>query len=835
MELISLQPLWWLLAIVVLFLGWQFSLVDNELWKRATSFVLRVVAVILLILALCRPFSFSTSDDLHVIFLVDVSQSIELSEALQATEEIEAALEQLRRNDSYSIYAFGSESRAFDSPQALGDWVRSWDEAGADDRFRNATEISNTLLKTRMQFPAGKVKRMVVFSDGQDTDGFLPKSIRQLTQEDVELSFRRIKSLTKAEAAVVGLEPSTPKAFIGEVVRMAVDVSSNQPIDGNLRLVHRGVVVQEQTVKLSGDRVDQFFFDVEMNTPGNSKWTAELAVKDDYFPINNQRTGTVTVRGKPRILILHEDEKEMRAFARALEKQDVMVEVRGQFGMPDSLKGLIAFDAIVLSDFPATAMTPRQMEMLKRYVKDFGGGLAMFGSENSFGLGGYHRTPVEEVMPLISRFEKEKEKPSLAMVLVIDKSGSMSGLPMALARQASKAAVELLGPTDSIGVVGFDDQPLLVSEMRSATQSDATCSDIDTVDAGGGTNMYPAMVVAKEMLENAPAKIRHMICLSDGHTQQADHLTLTQAMTDSGITVSTVALGDADRQLLASISEVGRGRYYETQDPANVPQIFTKETMQASKSAIKEDLFGTVQTGDHVALAGFNQSDLPFTLGYVMTQAKPTAQVLLVAETGDPLLAVSRFGLGTGFAFTSDVTEKWGGEWLAWGDCGKFWGQIFRSMVRKSDGEGIQIEQHVVRDQWQLDIKRFDLAGNLQSKVDWELAAVDREGRLTQYEVAEVGLGRYQATIPVDSATNLTVRLRDKDSNKLKVLHYDRPYPVEYLLSNQLPEEIEKLPSADLDQLTADLKRQPSRQSIVHWFYIAALACLLVSTLLRRV
>ena len=410
----------------------------------------------------------------------------------------------------------------------------------------------------------------------------------------------------------------------------------------------------------------------------------------------------------------------------------------------------------------------------------------------------------------------------------------MEGVPMALARQAAKSAVELLGQRDQIGVVGFDSEPYAVSEMQSAVNKDSIDAEIDSLQAGGGTNMYPAMVVGKRMLENAPAKIRHMICLSDGQTQQADHDSLVQAMTDSGITVSTVALGQADRQLMANIAEIGRGRYYETDDPANVPQIFTKETMQASKSAIKEDLFGTVQTADHRSLAGFSEADLPFTLGYVMTQQKPTAQVLLVAETGDPLLAVSRFGLGNGLAFTSDMTERWGGEWLAWSDFGKFWGQVLRSIARKNDDQGINVSQQVVNGQWQLDIKRTDSAGLPQSKVQWELSALDAQGKIQELPVQEVGLGTYQASVPVKTESNLTIRLRDPVSNKTKILHYDRPYPVEYELSNRLPAEVQALASLSVDQMHQGLAPQSTRQSIVHWFYFFALAFLLVGNLIRR-
>ncbi len=62
------------------------------------------------------------------------------------------------------------------------------------------------------------------------------------------------------------------------------------------------------------------------------------------------------------------------------------------------------------------------MEIIRTYVQDLGGGLVMLGGDQSFGLGGYYKTTLEEILPVRSNFEKEKEKPSLAMVLVIDKS-----------------------------------------------------------------------------------------------------------------------------------------------------------------------------------------------------------------------------------------------------------------------------------------------------------------------------------------------------------------------------------------------------------------------------
>ncbi len=834
MELISLSPLWCLLILIPWGLSFRYSLVDAPLSRKVASFLLRVLGLVLLIVALCRPFAFQSNHDVHVVFLVDVSQSVDVGAVRSAVDQVSQGIEKLNRDDDWSLFAVADGVRKFDSPNQMTEWLESWKTAGTDDQFRSASKLGESILRVRNLFPAEKVKQLVLLSDGQDTSGSLDEALRQVASEKISVNFYTLSPLTEPEVAVVALTPSTTHAWHGEVVRMTVEVKSNRPNNGTLRMIHRGVVVQEQPVDLKPDVPNRFFFDVDMVTPGSSQWTAELVAKEDHFPLNNQRTCTLTVRGRPRVLLLHQNEQELRPLVRALQEQDFSIEVRGKFGVPDSIGELLEFDAVVLADLPATMMTQRQMQLMRQFVVDFGGGLAMLGSENSFGLGGYHKTPVEEVLPLVSRFEKEREKPSLAMVLVIDKSGSMDGLPIMLAREAAKAAVELLGARDQIGVVGFDSQPVVVSELRMAVEADQICSDIDSLAADGGTSMYPAMLVGREMLENTSAKIRHMICLSDGHTSDADHEGLVEEMVDSGITVSTVALGDADRQLLARIAEIGRGRYYETDDPTNVPQIFTSETMQASRSAIKEDLYGTVQTGDHPVLTGFRNADLPFTLGYVLTQAKPTAQVLLVTEEGDPLLAVGRFGLGSGIGWSSDLSERWGGEWLAWGDCGKFWGQVLRGMIRQRTHEGIQVTSQVSDDLWQLRIVKRDPAGMPQSGVDWELATLDEQGKTEIIPVAEAGLGAYQSTVAVENRSTLTLRLRDRDTDQIQVLHYNRPWPAEYNLSEKLPESIRALPPFSADEIRAEITPQQARVPIAHYFYFAALAAFLASNLIRR-
>lgn len=840
MEFTTFQPLLWLLLLLAMAVGLWFSLVDRPSGLKFGSFALRVLGLILLVLALCRPYWKDRSDDVHVVFLVDVSESIELSSAISAIEDIKTGIASLGSNDSWSLFAVADGIRSFDKPDKLAELLKQWQEGIADDQFRSSSRIAQSLLNARLAFPAGKGRRIVLFSDGMETGSdpsALGETFSTLTKEKIAVQFKALDGLKKSEAAILSIVPSSPFAYQGEVIRMQISIAANQSMKARLRILHKGVAIREIPIELKAQADNRFAVDVDMTTPGPSVWTAEILPEKDFFPINNQLATTITVKGKPRLLFLHQKPNEMRPFLRALREQSFDVDVRGNHGLPESMNEMLAFDAIVLANVSATDLTIRQMDLLRKYVADFGGGLAMFGSDNSFGLGGYYKTPVEEVLPLTSRFEKEKEKPSLAMVLVIDKSGSMSGNPIALARQAAKAAVELLSSRDQIAIIGFDSQAQVVSEMRSAGERASLQAAIDSLEAGGGTDVFPSMSLGREMLESASAKVKHMIILSDGQTAPADHLGLAQAMADSGITVSTVALGQgAARELMASIAEVGNGRYYETLDPATVPQIFTKETMQASKSAIKEDLFGTVQAGDHPMMSGYEETDLPFSLGYVMTEAKPTAQVLLVTETGDPLLAVSRFGLGTGMAYTSDLTEKWGGEWLAWDGCGKFWAQAFRSIVKNSDTEGLTAVTRKSNDQWIVDIRRNDPDRMPVSRIEWDGALLEANGKSRPVEIEEIGLGRYRAKIPLlKTDKQLSVRLHDQSNDKLKVLHYSAEYPAEYRLSTKMPESVASLPAFVANSVRNNLAPSNRHRSVMHWFAFAGLACLLAGMVLRRI
>ncbi len=832
MDFISYFPFLWLLLIPPMLVAFIFTLVDRPPVRKWAAFLLRVLGMILLVLALCRPFYSRSSSLTHTIYLVDVSESVDLKAVGKTAKRIEELSGKLRPGDTWAMYYLADSVKRI-TPKEFPKLVEEWRQGMGDAEFRRESRIADALTGSRLAIPAGKSGKIVLFSDGQNTAGNLDDAVENLEKAGITLEFAKLPGLDRPEAAVLSLTPNTPEVYAGEILRLTAKLTANRDIKGKLRFINRGVVIKEVPVELKAGKISEIPADFPVKTDEGGRWQVELQPEKDYFPVNNHASCQVKLRGPAKVLALHEKPAKLRNFARAMKSQDIDVEIRGKFGMPTTMAELLQFDAVLIASLPAEILTTQQMKNVKRFVSDFGRGLIMTGSENSFGLGGYYRTPVEEVLPLNSRYEKEKEQPSLAMVLVIDKSGSMNGIKISLARQAAKAAVELLNPRDQVGVVAFDGQPFTVCEMTPAVNTSAINSAIDQIGAGGGTNMYPAMASGKELLDNVSAKIKHMIVLTDGMSSGGDFEGIASEMADSGMTISTVALGQgAARELLNRIAEIGRGRYYETVDPESVPRIFTGETIEASKSAIREEPFQPVKIGDADFVSGIDFSKSPFLLGYVKTRIKPTARAQLITETGDPLLASGQYGLGRSVAFTSGLTGDWAGEWLDWKNYGKFWSQVVRAVLPPDATAGFTTKFSENNGTGTVNIERKNSSGEPLNNIKWKAEMITGNGVKTSLDMTETGNGRYQSKFAIPESQGYLLRFADQTHNKLKVIHKSWNYPREFLLYTKAPESLNKLPAPGKSPAPPSV---PARRSALPIYGILAIIFIALGIFFRRI
>lgn len=723
-----------LLIVPVLAYYYVRSLVDFSRRQRLLSLAIRTAIVVLLVLSLAGLTLLKPTRELFVVFLLDRSLSVGDESRVAAREFVQEAVRQAGDN-AYRILPFAAE------PGAMQNELESNPTEAASEAGRQATDLAAAIQTAAAGIPPHYVPRLVVLSDGNETRG---NAIKAALSAGLPISTVPLETRGDPEVQVSAVNVPAQVAQ-GEPFFVEVAVDSNQAGNALIEVFRGPHKVVSETQKLEAGE-NRFRFRQTIERDRLAEFTVRISGTSDTLLDNNTASGLVFTSGKPRVLLIESAPELARHMEWALEEEDIVVDTRPPEGLPESLADLQNYEILVISNVPATALNARKMDVVRTYVSELGGGLVMIGGDQSFGLGGYYKTVLEEVLPVRSDFEKEKEKPSLAMTLVIDKSGSMGGQKIELAKDAAKSAVELLGPRDQVGVIAFEGDAFWVSEMRPCSDKSYLLERISSIQAGGGTNMYPAMEEAYHALQSTAARLKHVILLTDGISSPGDFEGISRAMAASRITISSVAVGaGADQRLLEEIARIGRGRYYFTNDPQSIPQIFAKETMTAGKSAINEEPFLPQLVRPTQALAEIDFDTAPFLLGYVVTRPKPTSEVVLATEAGDPLLSWWRYGLGMSVAFTSDAKSRWAAEWLTWPGYNKFWAQVVRHAMRKTEAEGflVEIERRGPRAVVQLD--SVDPFGRYLNGAETTLNLIDPHLATHAIPMTQAAPGRYVA------------------------------------------------------------------------------------------
>jgi uncharacterized protein YegL len=356
----------------------------------------------------------------------------------------------------------------------------------------------------------------------------------------------------------------------------------------------------------------------------------------------------------------------------------------------------------------------------------------------------------------------------VAIVFVIDKSGSMGGQKIELAKSAVVASLDLLAPTDRVGVVAFDQTPEVFAPLSSASRRGEVADKVRRIQASGGTNLYPALDEAYKQLAMAGEKYKHIIVLSDGRSQKSEYDGLMEQMTRLRITLSTISIGaDADKELLGRLAELGSGRSYYTDDPMNIPQIFTRETLQVAQNSVVDGPFQPLVARPSAILRGVKMQEAPFLLGYVAAEAKNGAEVILANEGGDPILARWQQGLGKSAFFASDAKNRWAAEWLSWAGFGAFWTQFARDMMRTGALEhNLALGVRPVRGGLEVSLTAMDDMGRYVSDGKAQANVVGPDGTTSRAELALDAPGLYRAVVPTEQSGVLNVAVTFKRADK---------------------------------------------------------------------
>src|SRR2546423_122757 len=558
--------------------------------RKRFAFVLRFLLMSSLVLALAGPESYRANHGLCTIFLLDRSDSIRDNDRKGQEQFVRAAFKHLTSDDEAGVVVFGKDAAVEAAPERAPTLDRVLSVIDG-----SATDISAAVRLASASFPDGKARRMVLLSDGNETQGDTQRAAEVASSEGIPIDVIALGGNNMAGEVSVDNVQIPNESRIGQPFQIRVSATSDSSTSGTLAIDRDGIEIKKLHVTLSpGENV--FTVDETLDSIGFHRYRATLDAINDHDQRNNVGMGFVAVRGKPKILILQGKPADP-ILANAIRQQDMEVEVGRPDRMPTRPEQLQNYDAVLFNDANADSFAPTQMQLMRNAIRDSGIGFAMIGGENSFLPGGWYGTPVAEALPVDLNVSKRVSFPSTSVLIICDTSGSMGMIEdgvrkVKLAAKAASFTIQMLSPVDRAGVVASTDGIEFVAPMQQLTNKQGMIAETMRMDVGGG-GIYalPSMKFAIQHLENETTKVRHLILLADGADvdMREGCFEIAARMRAEKITTTCVAIGDGEYvPFLKQLAAIGGGRFYLALKGSQLPAVFTQDAAVVSRSAIGE-------------------------------------------------------------------------------------------------------------------------------------------------------------------------------------------------------------------------------------------------------
>lgn len=762
--------LWLLLVLPLLW----FRLRD----RPVTALIGRSLLVALLVLSLADPQSSTQqSSTQERIFALDVSDSIPGSLRKWMKDATETLAPSARTDH---VFIFGSETVE----------TTDWRERLAGDRSKlSAVQPERTnlesLLRTVLAMPS-RPRNLYLFTDGWETQGNVERLLPAATAAGIKI-YPMLPAGRPAIANVAVtklLAPTQGNSGESLSLRVVVENQSDQPVEGRLSLARNG-----QTFKTDSIRVNpgsqSFSY---QTTPAEGTLTSFQATFNprtaatDNYPADNRALAWVSVRAKAKALLINGRSGAGRHLEEILKRQGLDVTVRP----PESAPLPTGYKIIIFNNAEREKFSSGYLAAVERHTAA-GNGFIMLGADASFAPLSYRQTPIEKILPVEPKEPPKREEKNRAVVLVIDKSGSMRDDNRILfAKEAAKAVARQLRDIDLLGVVGFDDSPFVVVYLETmARLRGVVDTQIDRLKPGGQTYFLPALLEARRQLERVNASRKHIILLSDGVTRgsQGELVDLVSSMrNDSKITVSAVAIStEADVRIMKRLSQYGGGLFHHTVDPSTLPRIVLEQLQDSPKEEPqKEGPWTPFADRNSDLLAGLAVRTYPPVLGFMETDLKRGAQMDLVVQRQDrrlPLLASWRYSQGKSIALTMDLEGRWSRNWIPWSGLQVFWNHILEWLIPVEEN---LVPTHEARVSFSENRSVLDLSiyEEVAANSHYRFSMIGKNGK-AEGVLTKLAPGHYQTTLPASEPGDYRIDIQeDRGSRRISFppVGYSLPY-----------------------------------------------------------
>jgi Ca-activated chloride channel homolog len=635
---------------------------------RRAGLALKAGAFVAIALALASPKITVYESKVAVAMLADTSASVSAQD-LEAESAFAGKLERARGRHWIRIVPFARNTRNAAADERIkSDW-RLRHTAGAAG---HGTNLEAAIRDGAAALPAGMVPRLLLISDGNENLGSVARGIWQAQElgipvDTVSLAGRPKPGLVLEAIAYPG------QVFSGERFPIEVTVTSPRAAKATVEMTAEGKPIGNNHVELAAGE-NHLRLQASVNSAGAIALAGRIAAEG----LGEARFEDAVTLRSPRVLLLSRDPATSEEhLIHALQANQFEVD-HVTNGVPEKLD---EYQLIVINNWDMESIPAARKAALEEHVKQ-GGGLVWIAGEHNIYVDkkGREEDPLERTLP--AKLAPPRSPEGTAVVLIIDKSSSMEGRKIELARLAAIGVVENLRPIDSVGVLIFDNSFQWAVPIRKADDRASIKRMISGITPDGGTQIAPALTEAYQRVLPQQAIYKHIVLLTDGISEEGDSMSLARDAVANHVTISTVGLGqDVNRAFLEKVATNAQGKSYFLNDPAGLEQLLLRDVEEHTGNTAVEKTIQPKILKQAEVLEGVGMETAPPLRGYVRFDARPTADRILDADRTDPLFIRWQYGLGRSAVWTSDAKNRWAAAWVNWPGFDKFWANVFRDLL----------------------------------------------------------------------------------------------------------------------------------------------------------
>lgn len=667
----------WVLFAAAVPLIWLFLFEWSRANRKLSAF-LKAISLVAILVAIAEPTLITSETKMAVAVLVDTSASVS-NEDLQRATQFAAALDHDRGRNVVRILPFARTAHDLSASgnSAAAKLVRA---AGEDAQ---ATDLEAGIRTALASLPAHLVPRVVLISDGKENAGSVTRAAWQARNLGVPVDTFALRGRPEPTLRIETVTMPT-LAFTGEHFPINLTVVSPQRTRGTV-----GISAEGRLLGSTPAALDEGSNEVHVNASLATAGALNLALNIKATDLNAEaNVAQAVMLRRPRVLYISQDPLGSEThLMQALNAAQFDVERTN-----DAAHGKLSdYQILVLNNWDLESLPPARKDEIEAFVKQGGGMLVIGGEHNVYDEKKKTEDALDRAMP--AKLAPPRSPEGTAVVLIIDKSSSMEGKKIELARLAALGVVDNLRPIDLVGVLIFDNSFQWAVPIRRAEDKSLIKRLISGITPDGGTQIAPALSEAYHKILPSRATFKHIVLLTDGISEEGDSLELSKDAEQQHVTISTVGLGqDVNRAYLEKIAALAAGKSYFLNEPAGLEQILLRDVMEHTGStAVEKSLKPLIDKKTEV-LEGVGIESAPALKGYVRFIAKPTSDTILKIDQKEPLLVRWQYGLGRSVVFTSDAKSRWASDWVAWNGFDKFWTNIFRDLLPHSQAAEAKAE-----------------------------------------------------------------------------------------------------------------------------------------------